>query len=127
MGGGGMSACRQVLCDFYGCNDRLGDPDAVRAALVAAALAAQAEVHDSWVGRQAPAGALTAVLMPQAHMLLHSFPESQYASVDILFVDQRFDAEACQGYLEQFLTPAAVVRRELYRGGEYHPAQRYRQ
>lgn len=121
-----MAASRQIAYDFYGCSGQIGDPGSVRAALVAAALAARAEVTDSWVGAQVSAGALAIVLMPQAHLSLHSFPEYGYVAVDFLFADQQLDADACQGYLERFLAPTAVVRRELYRGGE-HGGGHYRQ
>jgi S-adenosylmethionine decarboxylase len=113
-----VSASKHVVLDFYGCNRRIGDGESVRAALVAAALAARAEVVDSWMRAQPVVGIVAAVIIPEAHILFHAYPDYGYAAVDILFADQDFDAEACQGYLEQFFSPAAVVRRELYRGGD---------
>lgn len=121
-----MSACKHIALDFYGCNRRIADGEAVRAALVAAALAARSEIVDSWARVQAPTGVVAIVIMPEAHITLHSYPEDGYAAVDILHADWTFDTDACQGYLEEFFSPAAVVRRELYRGGDSQPTA-YRQ
>lgn len=71
-------------------------------------------------------GAVAVVVIPQAHLIIHAYPDYGYAAVDMLFADQDFDSEACQSYLEEFFSPAAVVRRELFRGGE-HQSQAYRQ
>lgn len=123
-----MSACKHIALDFYGCNRRIADGEAVRAALVAAALAARSEIVDSWARAraQAPTGVVAVVIMPEAHITLHSCPEYSYAAVDILHADWGFDTDACQGYLEEFFSPTAVVRRELYRGGDSQPTA-YRQ
>jgi len=121
-----VSACKHIALDFYGCNRRIADGEAVRAALVAAALAARSEIVDSWARVQAPTGVVAIVIMPEAHITLHSYPEDGYAAVDILHADWTFDTDACQGYLEEFFSPAAVVRRELYRGGDSQPTA-YRQ
>lgn len=117
-GGEAVSACKHIALDFYGCNRRIADGEAVRAALVAAALAARSEIVDSWARAQALTGVVAIVVMPEAHITLHSYPEDGYAAVDILHADWAFDTDACQGYLEEFFSPAAVVRRELYRGGD---------
>lgn len=122
----GVSACKHVALDFYGCNGRVGDGESARAALVAAALAAHAEVVDSWQRAQPIVGVIAVVATNEAHILLHAYPEYGYAALDLLFADQAFDAETCQSYLEEFFSPTAVVRRELFRGGDNHGSA-YRQ
>ena len=79
---------RHVLADFRGvAADRLTDPAALQAQMIAAAQAAGAQVlsaHFHHFGEGA--GVTGVVMLSESHISIHSWPEHRYAALDLSLI-----------------------------------------
>ena len=75
---------RQLLVEFYRCNpDTLNDIDKIRFYLLKAADIINAKVIDGSFHRFSPQGVSGIVIIAESHLSIHTWPESQYAAIDI--------------------------------------------
>jgi S-adenosylmethionine decarboxylase len=73
-----------VLIELWGCAAaRLDDPAAIEATLRAAAAATGAHVITVAVHRFAPQGVAAVAVLAESHLSIHTWPEADYAAVDI--------------------------------------------
>ena len=72
-----------VLLDFWGCR-RLGELDAIEAALRAAVTAAGATLLEISLHRFTSSGGISGVaVLAESHISIHTWPERGYAALDI--------------------------------------------
>lgn len=75
---------RHILVEFYGCStDVLNDVFVIEKAMVEAAKKAQATVINSTFHHFSPYGVSGVVVIQESHLAIHTWPEHQYAAVDI--------------------------------------------
>ena len=75
---------RHLLVDLYGCaRGRLDDLEFVRQCLLNAAEQAGATVIDSHFHGFSPSGVTGTVSIQESHLSIHTWPEHQYAAIDI--------------------------------------------
>lgn len=75
---------RHVLTEIYGCNvATLNNVQEVERLMVAAALAAGAEVINSVFHQFSPQGVSGVVVISESHLAIHTWPELGYAAVDV--------------------------------------------
>ena len=100
---------RHVLADFRGvAADRLTDPAALQAQMIAAAQAAGAQVlsaHFHHFGEGA--GVTGVVMLSESHISIHSWPEHRYAALDI-FMCGSAQPERALACLQAALAPESV-------------------
>lgn len=108
---------RHVLADFRGVPaDRLTDAGLLESQMIAAAQAAGAQVlsahfHHFGVG----AGVTGVVMLSESHISIHSWPEHQFAAVDI-FMCGAAQPELALSYLQAALAPESVHVTTVARG-----------
>lgn len=104
-----------LLIDLWGASN-LGDPDLIDRALCDAALAAGATILHSHFHHFSPNGGVSGVVvLAESHISIHTWPERDFAAVDI------FMCGACDPYqavplLKQAFTPASIHLGEQKRG-----------
>jgi S-adenosylmethionine decarboxylase len=103
-----------ILIDLYG-GKACGDQAALRAAMIGAAQAAGASVLSCHLHGFGDTGGVTGVaLLAESHISIHTWPEQDYAAVDI-FMCGRADARAAADYIKAALAPARVDVTEIAR------------
>lgn len=108
---------RHVLADFRGvAAERLTDAATLETQLVAAAKAAGAHVlsaHFHHFGEGA--GVTGVVMLSESHISIHSWPEHQFAALDI-FMCGAAQPELALAWLQDALAPATVRVTTVARG-----------
>ena len=91
-----------ILADFYGAQN-LGDPALVESAMTKAALEAGATILELKFHRFGAGGGVTGVvLLSESHMSIHSWPEYEFAAVDIFMCGNADPQRAVPVLLEAF-------------------------
>lgn len=112
-----MALGRHVLAELSDCvPERLSDLEAVREAMVRAAVEAGAEVLETAFHRFRPHGVSGVVVIAESHLSIHTWPELGYAAIDVYTCgDQADPLRACQ-YLVDFFGSRTVVTTVVSRG-----------
>lgn len=85
---------RHLLVELYGCDpELLKKVDAVREIMVAAAKACKATLVDVAFHEFKPFGVSGVVVIAESHLSIHTWPEYQYAAVDIFTCGGTIDPE----------------------------------
>lgn len=74
---------QHLLLDLWGVGSLLDDADALRRHLEAAARAGGATVVESRFHRFSPQGVSGVVILAESHLALHTWPENDFAAVDV--------------------------------------------
>jgi S-adenosylmethionine decarboxylase len=110
---------RHVLAEFWGCR-HVDDPDQVEAALVEAAHAAGATILGANVHHFGEGMGVTGVLLlAESHLSIHSWPELEYAAVDV-FVCGAADPHRAIDSLKRAFKPRDAKVTEHLRGEVVH-------
>lgn len=110
---------RHVLAEMYGCEpEMLDNVERVRDMMVAAALAAGAEVREVVFHQFSPQGVSGVVVISESHLAVHTWPELGYAAVDVFTCGDRVDPwDACKYIVEGFKADhytATEIRRGIF-------------
>lgn len=85
---------KHLLVELYGCNpELLKKVNAVREILVTAAKACKATVVDLAFHEFKPFGVSGVVVIAESHLSIHTWPEYQYAAVDIFTCGNTIEPE----------------------------------
>ena len=95
--------------------DFLNDADALKAVLCEAVEAGGATLIDACVHRFVPHGVTGTATLAESHIAIHTWPEANYAAVDV-FMCGRGDARRALAYLREKIGPERVEVMELRRG-----------
>lgn len=105
-----------LLADLYGCR-HLDDPVAIEGALRAAVAASGATLLDLRLHHFGPHQGVTGVaLLAESHMSIHSWPEHDFAAVDIFLCGAAHHPAAALQVLTAALAAQRVVERPIARG-----------
>ncbi|MEO1167822.1 MAG: adenosylmethionine decarboxylase [Pseudomonadota bacterium] len=108
---------RHVLADFHGCAAPLDDIGLVGRALRDAVSAAGATILDLNLHHFGEGQGVTGVaLLAESHMSIHTWPEHDYAALDLFLCGRRHDIDAAMDVLADAFAPADIARRTIERG-----------
>jgi S-adenosylmethionine decarboxylase proenzyme len=109
---------RHLLVEYHGCDRAmLDDVERIRVALVAAVVRAGATpVKDVVVHHFSPHGVTGVVVIAESHFSIHTWPEHDFAAVDLFTCGDTLDPWAAFAHLEAALGAATHSVVEIRRG-----------
>jgi S-adenosylmethionine decarboxylase len=108
---------RHLTIDMYGCNkENLNDFEFIKTAMLAAISEANLTIKDI-VGHQTePQGLTIVALLGQSHMSIHTYPEQNYAAIDIFTCGDNTRPDRAISILKSFLKPEKLRTTNIMRG-----------
>jgi len=108
---------RHILVEFNGCSSEiLNDVDVIEAAMVEAARKAGATVIQSTFHHFSPFGVSGVVVIQESHLAIHTWPEYQYAAVDLFTCGETVDPWISFDHLKQAFQATGHSSLEMHRG-----------
>ena len=107
---------KHSIIELYGCPaDLLAQPDSMERILKATALAMGATIIESKFHHFSPLGVSGVVIIAESHLTIHTWPEHEYAAVD-MFTCGSVDFEKGIQYLKEHLKSNKIEWKVLDRG-----------
>lgn len=108
---------RHLTTDMYGCNrDHLTDLEFIKSAMLTAIKEAGLSVIDIIDHQTEPQGLTIIALLDQSHMSIHTFPQLNYAAVDIFTCGDYSHSDRVMTILKHFLKPEKTRTTNIMRG-----------
>lgn len=108
---------RHILIEYYGCDESIIEDNALIEKLMnEAALKSGATIVDSVFHYFNPYGVSGAVIIEESHLTIHTWPEYQYASVDVYTCGDSVDPWVAANYLETVFKAKKCESFEIPRG-----------
>lgn len=108
---------RHLLVEYHGCNPKIiNDLEGLRELMLEAANRSGATVLEDSFHYFSPQGVSGIVVIAESHMAIHTWPEHEYAAVDIFTCGTTVDPWIAFRYLEQNLDSMECSVREIKRG-----------
>ncbi len=108
---------RHVLAELYGCSpDILNDTTKIEEAMVNAALEAGAEIREVVFHEFCPQNVSGVVVISESHLAIHTWPEYEYAAVDVFTCGSTVDPWVSCHYLKKHLKSNRMAAKEITRG-----------
>ncbi len=108
---------RHVLVEYYNCNiDILKDHQLIEAYMKEAAVKAKATIVESVFHRFNPWGVSGAVVISESHLTIHTWPEYNYAAVDLFTCGGEVNPWDAFEYLSEKLEANKTETTEVARG-----------
>lgn len=106
---------RHLIVEFWGCQN-LDDPAGCEKALREAVAKAGATLIDVKVHHFNPHGVTGIAIIAESHISVHTWPELDYAAVDIFTCGETADPLAAVEVLQQQFQPRHTQMLEIHRG-----------
>jgi spermidine synthase len=108
---------RHIVAEFYGCNaEILNDVVHIEQNMVRAAQESHATVINSTFHHFSPYGVSGVVVIQESHLAIHTWPEYQYAALDLFTCGEEVDPWVCYKYLLNSLQARHGSALEMGRG-----------
>ena len=108
---------RHILVEFLGCNsETLNDVSVIERAMLEAAEKAGATVINSTFHHFSPLGVSGVVVIQESHLAIHTWPEYQYAAVDLFTCGDTVDPWISFDHLKEVFGASNHSALEMYRG-----------
>lgn len=108
---------RQILVEFYDCDaDVINDVTMVEDILLTATRAAKASIISHNFHKFSPHGISGTVVIAESHVAIHTWPEYNYAAVDIFTCGETIDPWVIQEYIKEHFISKNVSSMEMKRG-----------
>ncbi len=108
---------RHVLTEFYGCDTAiLNSVDQIRIFMEEATRLAGATIVQSVFHLFNPHGVSGVVVIAESHLAIHTWPEYEYAAIDLFTCGEDVDPWKAYGFLKEKLCAAHVSSMEIKRG-----------
>jgi len=117
---------RQILVEFYDCDsDKINDVSFVESAFLEATRKSKATIISHNFHKFSPHGISGVVVIAESHVTIHSWPEYNYAAVDIFTCGDTIDPWVIQEYLKEAFESKNISSMEMKRGlFKVQPGQR---
>lgn len=108
---------RQILVEFYDCDsDKINDVAYVESAFLEATRKSKATIISHNFHKFSPYGISGVVVIAESHVTIHSWPEYNYAAVDIFTCGDTIDPWVIQEYLKEAFESTNISSMEMKRG-----------
>lgn len=108
---------RQILVEFYDCDaDVINDVTMVEDILLTATRAAKASIISHNFHKFSPHGISGTVVIAESHVAIHTWPEYNYAAVDIFTCGETIDPWIIQEHIKEHFFSKNVSSMEMKRG-----------
>lgn len=108
---------RQILVEYYDCDSKkLNDVDFIESAFIEATKASKATIITHNFHKFSPHGVSGVIVIAESHVAIHTWPEYNYAAVDIFTCGETIDPWIIQEYLKESLESKNTSSMEMKRG-----------
>lgn len=110
-----------ILIELYNCNSSLIDnAEELEILMLKAADIANATVVKSVFHNFSPQGVTGVVVVEESHFAIHTWPEHNYAAVDLFTCSEEMDYDAAYRFLEKELGASKSSFKKVLRGEKKH-------
>jgi S-adenosylmethionine decarboxylase len=108
---------KQILVEYYDCEQsKINDVSYVENSLIQATKASNATIISHNFHKFSPYGISGVVVIAESHVAIHTWPEYNYAAVDIFTCGDTIDPWIIQEHLKEFFESKNVSSMEMKRG-----------
>lgn len=108
---------KQILVEYYECDEsKINDVSYVENALIQATKASKASLISHTFHKFSPYGVSGVVVIAESHVAIHTWPEYNYAAVDIFTCGDTIDPWIIQEQLKEFFDSKNTSSMEMKRG-----------
>ncbi|MEX0662538.1 MAG: adenosylmethionine decarboxylase [Balneolaceae bacterium] len=108
---------RQILVEFYDCDQsKINDVSYIENSLIQATKASKATIISHNFHKFSPYGISGVVVIAESHVTIHTWPEYNYAAVDIFTCGDTIDPWVIQEQLKDYFESKSVSSMEMKRG-----------
>ncbi len=108
---------RQILVEFYDCeSSKINDVAYIEEAMLTATREAKATIISHNFHKFSPYGVSGVIVIAESHVAIHTWPEYNYAAVDIFTCGDTIDPWIIQGHLKESLNSGNISSMEMKRG-----------
>lgn len=108
---------RQILVEFYDCDpEKINNVAFVESSLLEAARVSRATIISHDFHKFSPHGVSGVVVIAESHISIHSWPEYNYAAVDVFTCGETIDPWVIQEYLKDAFESKNISSLEMKRG-----------
>lgn len=108
---------RQILVEYYECNaDVINDVDQIEEILIDATKASKASIISHNFHKFSPHGVSGTIVIAESHIAIHTWPEYNYAAVDIFTCGETIDPWIIQEYINEAFQSKNISSMEMKRG-----------
>ena len=109
---------QHILLDLYDCQADLSDTKLMEAILVDAVKEANATIVSHHFHTFSPHGVSGVIIIQESHFTIHTWPEHQFASIDIYTCGTGMNFEKGIAYLHKKLVAKKVIKKHFERGNQ---------
>lgn len=108
---------RQILVEYYDClSNKINDVEFIESALIDATKASGATIISHNFHKFSPYGVSGVVVIAESHVSIHTWPEYNYAAVDIFTCGDTIDPWIIQEQLKDAFQSKNISSMEMKRG-----------
>ncbi|MFO7848301.1 MAG: adenosylmethionine decarboxylase [Balneolaceae bacterium] len=108
---------RQILVEYYDCREsKINDVGYIEDSLIKATKASKATIISHNFHKFSPYGVSGVVVIAESHVAIHTWPEYNYAAVDIFTCGDTIDPWIIQEHLKEYFESGNVSSMEMKRG-----------
>lgn len=107
---------QHILLDLYSCNDNLSDVGLMEQVMLEAAKRSGATIVDTRFHAFSPQGVSGMVIIKESHLSIHTWPEHNFASVDIYTCGETLNFNKAIDWLKEALETQDCVEKHFERG-----------
>ncbi len=108
---------RQILVEFYDCDtDKINDVEYIESSFLKATRLSGATIISHNFHKFSPYGVSGVVVIAESHVSIHSWPEYNYAAVDIFTCGDTIDPWVIQEHLKEAFNSQNTSSMEMKRG-----------
>lgn len=112
-----MSLGEHYLIDYYECDAKLLNNVAfIRTSLIEAARLSKATIVNDTFHAFSPQGVSGVVVIAESHISIHTWPELEYASVDVYTCSDKMEPQAAIDFLKVSLKSGHIHQQMVSRG-----------
>lgn len=104
---------KQLNIDCYSCQGNLNDPVIIKV-MEAAAKKCGAKVIGNTLQKYPEYGITAVVFLAESHVVISTYPEMQFAVVEIFLCNDKLDVDVCWEEIKRYIRPKKVIMNEFY-------------